>query len=122
VGWHYPPLYKTLKVSKAALLLTSRDRGTQQVALRALHDEESWARSQLNPTTYCRDVMVNDPGAKRQTLAGRAKRTMDTAEASRRQEEVEALPVQGQMMRASSPAADAIWAAAVCRLGSDTMK
>ena len=66
--------------------------------------------------------MVNDPGAKRQTLAGRAKRAMATAEASRRREEVEALPVQGQMMRASSPAADAIWAAAVCRLGSDTMK
>ena len=47
---------------------------------------------------------------------------MSTAEASRRLEEVEALPVQGQMMRASSPSADAIWAAAVCRLGSDTMK
>ena len=66
--------------------------------------------------------MVNDPGAKKQTLAGRAKRAMATAEASRRREEVEALPVQDQMMRASSPAADANWAAAVCRLGSDTMK
>ena len=66
--------------------------------------------------------MVNDSGAKRQILAGRAKNAMVTAKVSRRREEVEALPVQGQMMRASSPAADAIWAAAVCRLGSDTMK
>jgi len=38
----------------------------------------------FNPTTYYRDVMVNDPDAKRQTLAGRAKRVMATAEASRR--------------------------------------
>jgi len=34
-------LNKRLKVSHAASLLTSRDRGTQQVALRALQDEES---------------------------------------------------------------------------------
>ena len=44
---------------------------------------------------------------------------MAIAEASRRREKVED---QGQMMRTSSPVADAIWAAAVCRLGSDTMK
>ena len=45
-------LYKKFKVSQTALFLTSRDRGTQQVALRALQDEESQTRSQFNPNIY----------------------------------------------------------------------
>ena len=54
-GLALPPvslLYKRMKLSQAILLLTSRDRTTQQVARRTLDKESSQRRAQFKPVTY----------------------------------------------------------------------
>ena len=123
-GLALPPislLYKRLKVSQGGLLLTSRDRVTQRLAHRTLQKEEAQVRVQFKPVTLCREVMVEDPGARRQTLAKRAKNAVMFEDAMERREYAESLPVQGQLMRVHSFASD-IWATAVGGLGSEVLK
>lgn len=114
-------LYKKLKVSQGALLLTSRDRVTQKIAQRTLQKEDTQVRVQFKPVTLCREIMVEDPSTRRQTLAKRAKNAVMFDDATERREYAESLPVQGQLMRVQSFAAD-IWATAVSNLGSETLK
>ena len=115
-------LYKRLKVSQATLLLTSRDRVTQEVVRRVLHREESRIRVNFKPVHFSRTIMAEDPGAKRKTLAKKAKASVAMNDALARRENAEALPAQGQLLRCSNPTADLVWATAVTRLGSDAMK
>jgi hypothetical protein len=115
-------LYRRLKVSQASLLLTSRDRVTQEVVRRVMDREESQMRVQFKPVTYSRDTMADDPGVKRQTLAKRVKNNITTDDAIVRREQAEALATQGQMLRDSNLTADFIWATAVSKLGSSVLK
>ena len=105
-------LYKRLKVSQGALLLTSCDRITEQRAFRTLQEEETQVRPKFKPVTFCREIKSDDPGARRQTLAKRAKNAVTLEDATVRREHAESLIVQGQMMRTSTYAS-AIWATAV---------
>ena len=115
-------LYQRLKVSQASLLLTSRDRVTQEVTRRVLYREENQTRVQFKPVTYSRDIMADDPGVRRQTLTKRVKSKITTEDAIERREQAEALPHQGQMLRDSNLTADLIWATAVSKLSSSAMK
>ena len=99
-------MYKKLKVSQGALLLTSRDKVTQQIACRTLRKEDSRVRVQFKPVSFCREIMIKDPGARCRTLAMRAKNAIGFDEAVKRREAAEALPVQGQMLRESTSNAD----------------
>jgi hypothetical protein len=110
-GLALPPvslLYRRLKVSQASLLLTSRDRVTQEVVRRVLDREESQMRVQFKPVAYSRDTMADDPGVNRQTLAKRVKNNITTDDAIVRREQAEALATQGQMLRDSNLTADFI--------------
>ena len=123
-GLALPPLtllYKRLKVSQGALLLTSRDRVTQHLVSRSLREEESRVRIQFKPMLLCRDVMCKDPSASRQTLATRAKRMVSFEDAERRREHTESLPVQGLVMRVHTYACD-IWASVAMTLKPEELK
>ena len=111
-----------MKLSHATLLLTSRDRVTQQVARRTLDKESSQRRIQFKPVTYSRNIMAENPGAHRQVLLKHVKNTANVEDATSRRKQAEALPLQGQMLRASNLTADGIWAVAVSKLGSEAMK
>ena len=50
--------------------------------------------------------MVEDPGARRLTLAKRAKNAVMFDDATEKREYAESLPIQGQLMRLHSLAAD----------------
>ena len=124
-GLALPPislLYKRMKLSHASMLITSRDRVTQKVAQRMIEREEHQKRIQFKPATISRQIMADDPGARRQVLAKRAKSTVSSEDAAMRRENAEALPLQGQMLRTSGLTADNIWAIAVSKLGSEAMK
>ena len=114
-------LYKKLKVPQGALLLTARDRITQTIARRTLQKEDTQVRVQFKPVTLCSEIMVVDPGTRRQTLAKRAKNAVMFEDTTEIREYAESLPVQGQLMRVHSFAAE-IWATAVSSLGSETLK
>ena len=62
-------LYKRLRVSQSALLLTSRDHVTRQVASRLVKREEKLVRPVFKPSLLCREVMKDDPGASGRSLA-----------------------------------------------------
>ena len=111
-----------MKLSHASMLITSRDRVTQKVAQRMIEREEHQKRIQFKPATISRQIMADDPGARRQVLAKRAKSTVSSEDAAMRRENAEALPLQGQMLRTSGLTADNIWAIAVSKLGSEAMK
>ena len=111
-----------MKLSHATLLLTSRDRVTQQVARRALDKESSQRRAQFKPATYSRNIMAKNPGAHRRVLLNHVKNTANVEDATSKREQAKALPLQGQMLRASNLTADGIWAVAVSKLGSEAMK
>jgi hypothetical protein len=123
-GLALPPislLYKRLKVSQSALLLTSWDSVTRQIANRSIQQEESRVRALFKPLSFTSDVMRDDPGVRRQTLAKRAKGAVSAEDTGMRKEHVESLPAQRQLMRPGSYAAD-IWATVVGGLGSESMK
>ena len=69
-------LYKRMKLSLATLLLTSRDRITQQVACRTLDKESSQRRAQFKPVTYSRNIMAKNPGAHWRILLKHVKNTL----------------------------------------------
>ena len=124
-GLALPPvslLYKRMKLSQATLLLTSRDRITHQVACMTLDKESSQRRAQFKPVTYSRNIMAKKPGAHRRILLKHVKNTANVEDATSRRSQAEALPLQGQMLRANNLTADGIWAAAVSNLGSEAMK
>ena len=105
-GLALPPislLYKQLKVSQGALLLTSRDNITRLIANRSLRKEETQVRPQFKPMSLCRDIMIDDPGVHRRSLAKRAKNAVSHEDAIVRREHLESLPTQGQMMRIPMP-------------------
>ena len=110
-----------MKLSQATVLLMSSDRITQQVARRMLDKESSQRRAQFKPVTYNQNIM-----AKNLEFIGRfywnVKNTANVEDASSRKSQVEALPLHGQMSRASNLTADGIWATAVNNLGSEAMK
>ena len=114
-------LYKRMKVSQSTLLLTSRDSVTRWIAHRSIQREKSQVRTLFKPVSFSRDVMKDDPGVRRQILTKRVKCAVSVEDAMARKKHMESLPVQGQMMRVGSYAAD-IWATAVSRLGSEAMK
>ena len=64
--------------------------------------------------------MKDDPGASGRSLAKRAKGYLSSEDSVARREQVESLPSQGELMRATSYAPD-IWASSVAMLGSDTL-
>ena len=124
-GLALPPvslLYKRMKLSHATLLLTSRDRVTQQVASRTLDKESSQRRAQFKPVTYSRNIMAENLGAHQWVLLKHVKNTANVEDATSRRKQAETLPLQGQMLRASNLTADGIWAVAVSKLGSEAMK
>ena len=111
-----------MKLSHATLLLTSRDRVTQQVARRTLDKESSQRRAQFKPVTYSQKIMAENSGAHQRVLLKQVKNTANVEDATSRRKQAEALLLQGQMLRASNLTADGIWAVAVSKLGSEAMK
>ena len=71
---------------------------------------------------YSTAIMVDDPGARRHTFARRAKRKLTVEDATTGRERAESLPIQGQMLRGSTPVADLVWATLVSKLDSEDMK
>ena len=111
-----------MKLFQATLLLTSRDRITQQVARRTLDKESSQRRAQFKPVTYSQNIMAKKNGAHRRILLKHVKNTGNVEDATSRKSQAEALPLQGQTLRASNLTADSIWAAAVSNLGLEAIK
>ena len=66
--------------------------------------------------------MAENPGAHRRVLLKHVKNTANVEDATSRRKQAEALPLQGQMLRASNLTADGIWAVAVSKFGSEAMK
>ena len=66
--------------------------------------------------------MIDDPGARRHTLARRAQRKLAVDDATTRREQAQSLPMQGKMLRGSTPVADLVWATAISKLDSEDMK
>ena len=87
-----------------------------------MEKEENQLRVKFKPVSYSRDIMAEDPGVRRQTLARRVKMKMTTEDATARREQAEALPLQGQLLRDSSSASDFVWATAVSTLDSEVLK
>ena len=61
-------LYKKMKVSIAAQLLTSRDPVTQLVAKKQTQKEQSQKRVKFHPMLTTREVIAADPGARRNNI------------------------------------------------------
>ena len=114
-------IYRKMKVSQGALMLTSHDKSIRVIASRTIRREESWVRSLFRPVSYCRDVMKSDPGMNRKTLAKRARAAVAVDDATTRREHSESLPSQGALMRVDSYAPN-IWASVVSSLEFECMK
>ena len=69
-------------------------------------------RPKFKPVMFCREIMTDVPGARRQTLAKRAKNAVLLQDATVRREHAESLIAQDQKMRTSTYASD-IWATVV---------
>ena len=114
-------LYKKMKLTEAATLLTSRDSLSRQVATRRVLKEEKSVRSKFHPLTICRDVMRSDPGISHTNLSSHVKNQVTNDDATKRREHTVSLPSQGELMRTATFFPD-IWATPVCRLGSEGLK
>ena len=77
---------------------------------------------QVKPVTYSQNTMAKNPGAHRRVLLKHVKNTANVEDATSRKSQAEALPLQGQMLRANNLTADGIWATVVSNLGSGAMK
>ena len=124
-GLQLPPislLYKKLRGSQAALLLTSRDPVTQHVTTMEIQREQALQRPKFQPMRLTRDVMVEDPGVSRRGLVARTKAKVARDDANSRRKHVENLPQQGQLMRETDEEAAEVWSAAVNTLPSESLK
>ena len=92
-------LYKRLRVSQSAVLLTSRDPVTRQLASRLVKREEKLVRPVFKPSLLCREVMKDDPGA---SGAKRVKDYLSSEYSVARREHVESLPSHGELMRVTA--------------------
>ena len=75
-GLELPPtslMYRKLKSSQAALILTSRDPITQHVTTIEIQREQALQRPQFQPMQFTRDVMAEEPGISRRGLVNRSK-------------------------------------------------
>ena len=109
-------MYKSLKASLNALLLTSKDRVICQVVSRVVKHEEKLVRSSFRPALFGREVM--DPNDTGQKLARRAKNILASEDAAARREHAESLSSQGELLRVREYASD-IWSAAVISLSPE---
>ena len=94
-GLQLPPislLYKKLRSSQAALLLTSRDPVTQHVTTMEIQREQALGRPKFQPMRLTCDVMVEDLGVSRRGLVARTKAKITRDDANSRREHVESLP------------------------------
>ena len=115
-------LYKQLQVSRQCQLLTSADACVRHLAEKHLQNEDSLSRKSFKPAVIVRDALADDPGRNRKALSLAVKRKVKDSEAKQRLSQVQQLPKQGEMIRATSSETASVWAKAVQALPSNTMK
>jgi len=115
-------LHKQLQVSRQCQLLTSVDACVRHLAEKHLQNEDRLSRKSFKPAVIVRDALADDPGRNRKALSLAAKRKVKDSEAKQRLSQVQKLPKQGEMIRATSSETAAVWAKAVQALPPNTMK
>jgi len=106
-------LHKQLQVPRRCQLLTSADACARHLAEKHLQNENRLSRKSFKPAVIVCDALADDPGRKRKALSLAAKRKVKDSEAKQRLSQVQQLPKQGEMIRATSSETAAVWAKAV---------
>ena len=111
-----------LQLGKAALLMTSRDRGVQFVSRSILDKEARFKVAKFKPVTFVQQVFAADPGASSKSLSLRSKKCVQADEVAERLAYSATLKVQGQIFELVDGIAPTIWSKAVQSLSSGLMK
>ena len=110
-GLQIPSISTTFQCAKSASLMSSRDslvRVSQQTLVEASAQQQAF-----KPFQWVVDLMQEDPGASRKTLAARAKDRVVEVDTPVHLEWCKALPVQGQTARQFEDRATDLWSQAV---------
>ena len=105
--------FKKLKCAKAASLMSSRDSLVRHMATQQTLAEASARRQAFKPFQQVVEVMQEDPGASRKTLAAQAKGRVAEVDASVHLEQCRTLSVQGQTVRQFEDRAADLWSQTV---------
>ena len=115
-------IYKKAKVSIACQLLTSHDPITRHISKISIGHEESQKRAKFQPMLTAREVMADDPGARRGTLTKRSKNLVVTEDNEKRLEHARSLVVQGQLHLLDDTNGASLWSDVVQALPPECMK
>ena len=115
-------LYRKVRVNNACQLLMSHDPITQQVAKLHILKEEGQQRAKFHPMLRAREVMADDPGARRKTIMRRAKISVEIKDAEGRLHHAKGLAKQGELHLFVVEDAAALWSKVVQELPPESMK
>ena len=115
-------LYKKLQVGKAALMLTSRDRGVQLASRKVLEKEAHSQVVKFKPAMIVQQEFAKDPAASYKSLASRSKKSVQRQESEARLVHEATLKIQGRLFEmVEEPEAEA-WSTAIQSLPFHLMK
>ena len=105
--------FKKIQCAKAASLMSFRDSLIRHLVSQQTLVEASAQWQAFKPFQWVVELMQEDPGASRKTLAARAKGRVAEVDTSVHFERCKALPVQGQTARQFEDRAADLWSQAV---------